>query len=123
VIRIPYRMTRDQFRSAFDRLKIGAVREGTVYADDAEVEWMQSLLTPLGPEMTVQWTDEGLEPVTCLGAVIAFTITERYFRAQAKMGFHFFLSCIPLFRGDEECFLETREYIVTEGSIGRCDRG
>jgi hypothetical protein len=60
--------------------------------------------------------------VTYPGAVITFAITERYFRALAKMGFHFFLSCIPLFRGDEECFREIREFIATEGPIDRCER-
>jgi hypothetical protein len=122
VIPVPDRMTPEQFRTAVDQLNIGAIREGHVYADDPQIEWMQSLLATLAPDVTVQWTAEVPEPVTYPGAVITFTVTERYFRALAKIGFHFFLSCLPQFRGDEGCFGEIREFIATEGSMDRCDR-
>ncbi len=122
VIPIPDGMTKDQFRSHFDSLGIGEVHEGHVYADEGEVDWVSDLLAALGPDVTVQWEQDQPQPITYPGAVITFTVTERYFRAIAKIGFHCFLSWVPRFRGDEGCFREIRDFIATEGTIERCDR-
>ncbi len=51
-----------------------------------------------------------------------FTVTERYFRALAKIGFHYFLTKMRDFRGDEPCFAEIREFIMNDGDLIRCER-
>jgi len=43
---------------------------------------------------------------------IKFTVNDRYFRAIAKIGFHYFLTKFPRFRGDEACFTEIRNFIM-----------
>jgi hypothetical protein len=122
VIPIPEGMTQEQFRARFDSLGIGSVREGHAYADESEVEWVRHLMASLGPDVNVQWDDDHPLAITYPGAVITFTVTERYFRAIAKIGFHCFLGWVPRFRGDEDCFRDIREFIKTEGTIERCDR-
>jgi len=103
VIPIPENMTPEQFRAAFDRLGLAKAEEAHVYADEQGIPWMESLLNTLNFRSSVEWLG-GSEPVEYTNIKIEFTVTERYFRALAKIGFHYFLSKIPGFRGDEECF-------------------
>ena len=47
------------------------------------------------------------------GLAISFSLTERYFRAVAKISFHYFLSQFPHYSGHEPKFDDIRQYIVT----------
>jgi hypothetical protein len=53
---------------------------------------------------------------------IQVTVNNRYFRDLAKIGFHFFLTKMSRFRGDEPCFAEIRRFITSECSIDECFR-
>ncbi len=46
------------------------------------------------------------------GAAVSFSLTERYFRAVAKIGFHYFLSQFPQYTGQEMKFADIRRYIL-----------
>jgi hypothetical protein len=48
------------------------------------------------------------------GGVAKFQVTDRYFRAIAKIGLHYFLSQFPIFSGTEEIFANIRSFIVDE---------
>ncbi len=53
---------------------------------------------------------------------IKFTVTDRYFRAIAKIGFHYFLTKFPRFRGDEPCFSGTRDFILKDCPLDEIGR-
>lgn len=47
-----------------------------------------------------------------------FTVTDHYFRAIAKMGFHYYLTHTKRgYRGDEKCFKAIRHFIMEGGNI------
>jgi hypothetical protein len=48
------------------------------------------------------------------GAVGTVVLTNRYFRAVAKIGFHYFLSQFQGFTGHEEMFSDIRQFILDE---------
>ncbi len=45
------------------------------------------------------------------GAVTEFHVNHRYFRAYAKIGFHYFLTQFPQYDGSEACFADIRDFI------------
>lgn len=53
-------------------------------------------------------------PITYGPHTIKFTVTDRYLRAIAKIGFHYFLTKFPRFRGDEPCFDAIRNFIIKD---------
>jgi hypothetical protein len=121
IIPIPEGMTPSKFKEAFDNLGIKRAKEGYVYADFSERQWVQSLLDTLKIDKQMEWT-EGAKPTTYTNVAISFTVTNRYFRALAKIGFHYFLTKMSDFRGDEDCFNEIRNFIMTETDIKTCER-
>ena len=122
VIPIPEGMTPSRFRQEFDQLGVKKAEEGHIYADETEIPWIESLLDTLKMDEKLGWLEGGAGPITYSNVVIEFRVTERYFRALAKIGFHHFLTQIHRFRGDEECFKAIREFIMTEGELSRCDK-
>jgi hypothetical protein len=48
------------------------------------------------------------------GAVGTVVVTPRYFRAVAKIGFHYFLSQFPEYTGREDTFSNIRQFILDE---------
>ncbi len=89
-------------------------------AGPEEMEWVESLMNGLTFERRTDWTHSTVGPIVYGPARIKFTVTSRYFRCIAKIGFHYFLTKMPNFRGDESCFDDVREFIVNEGDIDKC---
>jgi hypothetical protein len=121
-IPIPDGMTPEKLKKEFDRLGIKKAKEGYVFADKEEIPWIESLLDTLKIDSRLEWMSGGADTVTYSSVVITFTVTEKYFRALAKIGFHYFLTKMRDFRGDEPCFAGIREFIMNEGDLKRCDR-
>lgn len=77
----------------------------------SEIDWMQHLLSGLGrnmvsePEISIE---DKKEEAT---AVISASPTVNYFRALAKIGFHYFLKHVPGFHGSESTFAPIRDFI------------
>jgi hypothetical protein len=113
VIRITDGMTPSEFRQVFDSFGISRFKEGMVYAAPEEREWVESLLATLKMEQKTAWTQPPA-PITYGPSVVKVTLTSRYFRAIAKIGFHYFLTKMPQFRGDESCFSEIRAFIMSD---------
>lgn len=113
VIRITDGMTPEEFRRVFDSFGISHFKEGMVYAAADEHEWVESLLATLKTQQKTDWAYP-LGPITYGPSVVKFTLTSRYFRAIAKMGFHYFLTKMTQFRGDEPCFSEIRAFVMSE---------
>jgi hypothetical protein len=52
---------------------------------------------------------------------VDFTVTERYFRDLAEIGFHYFLFQISRYTGAEDIFKDIRKFIMTDGPLDRID--
>jgi hypothetical protein len=77
-----------------------------------EREWVERLVQQVWPTVTIS-------AGTLLSNVIErpllkFQVTDRYHRAFAKLGFHYFLSQFSSFSGREEMFASIRQFIVED---------
>ncbi len=71
---------------------------------------------------STQFGEGTLASTSYPNAVIDISITDRYFRALAKMGFHYFLTQFPEFTGHEEAFAALRHFILeNDGGIAAVD--
>jgi hypothetical protein len=123
VITILDDMTPEQFKERIDALSIKTFKTGDICAADEEIPWVESLVQKgLKFESRTQWTHSTLGPILYGPAKIKITVNARYFRCIAKIGFHYFLTKMPQFRGDESCFTEIRHLIITDGSLQDCGR-
>jgi hypothetical protein len=122
VIPITNGMTPAQFRQRFDALKIKHFKEANIFADKEEIPWVNTLLATLNFEKRTEWSLRDPGPITYGPLDIQFTVNNRYFRDIAKIGFHYFLTKMTRFRGDEPCFAEIRRFITSECSIDECTR-
>ena len=122
VITIPDGMTPEQFRARFDALGIKRFKHGYFFAAPEEMEWVESLIGKLKYENKTQWSQPVSGPIVYGPSEVKFTVTSRYFRCIAKIGFHYFLTKVTHFRGDEECFAGIRLFIMNEATIEECNR-
>lgn len=120
VIAIPDGMTPEQFRTKFDELGIKRFKEADTFADKEEIPWVTTLLETLKYEGKTEWSKRGQGPITYGPLDIRFTVNNRYFRDIAKIGFHYFLTKMSRFRGDEPCFGDIRRFVISECSIDEC---
>jgi hypothetical protein len=122
VIRITDGMTPEQFRSVFDSFGITHFKSGIAYASTEELAWVESLLGTLKSDNKLPWSANP-GPITYGPSVVKFEVTSRYFRAIAKIGFHYFLTKMPQFRGDEPCFADIRRFLKTDACpVDECRR-
>src|SRR6266436_1262809 len=124
VITITDGMTPEQFKECVRDLAtkrgIKRFKMADFSAGPEEMEWVESLMSGLTFERRTDWTSSTVGPIVYGPARIKFTVTSRYFRCIAKIGFHYFLTKMPNFRGDESCFDDAREFIANEGDIDKC---
>jgi hypothetical protein len=120
VIRITDGMTPEQFKKQVADLGAKRFKTADFSAGPEEMAWVESLMNALTYERRTEWKHSTLGPIVYGPARIKFTVTSRYFRCVAKIGFHYFLTKKPNFRGDESCFGDLREFIVNEGDIDKC---
>jgi hypothetical protein len=121
IIPIPDGMTPGEFRKKVDSLGIKFFKHAFLSADPDEIPWVESLFEGFKMEGRSEWS-QPTGPKVYGPLVIKFTVTERYFRAMAKIGFHYFLTKFPRYRGDEACFSEIRDFILNGCSIDEISR-
>jgi hypothetical protein len=107
--------TPDQLHAAFQRL--GVVQpcaDVRVLFDPAKENWVPQLIQQAWPNGTF---GEGTPASTMYeGAVGTVVLTNRYFRAVAKIGFHYFLTQFPEYTGHEPIFSDIRQFILDEAA-------
>ena len=117
LLRIPKWMNNtDQLRA--EMKKTGLDPKGKlsarVFASDDEMEWVENLARGLGSEF--MWLPP--KPSAKISNPVATVhVTDSYFRAIAKIGFHYLLSVVSTFRGNEYCFAAIRRFIKDGGTI------
>lgn len=109
----------EQLRTAFKELGVVQPCEDVrVFYSPEEKDWVERLIKETWPSVT--FGEGNLGSTTYRGAVGTVVLTDRYFRAVAKIGFHYFLTQFPEYTGHEPMFSEIRQFILEGG--GGVDR-
>ncbi len=106
----------EQLRAEYSNLGASPpYREVRVFYDPKESVWVEPLLKATWPQI---WLGAHMMTAssTLDGGEVKFALTNRYFRAVAKMGFHYFLSQFPPFTGHEPIFSDIRQFILDESA-------
>jgi len=113
-ILIPAEMTDPaQLLDHLKSLGIETIKQARVIVPESDRERIDHLLS--GLKVThAAWEDLPLTGSTY--TVTKIDVTSRYFRAIAKIAFHYLLNHLP-FRGDEEMFAGIRRFIMEGGEI------
>jgi hypothetical protein len=104
-------MTPAEFRKKVSALGIKFFKHATISAAPEEIPWVESLFEGFTMKGKTEWLQPS-GPIMYGPFSIKFTVTDRYFRAVAKIGFHYFLTKFPRFRGDEPCFSDIRDFVM-----------
>ncbi|HEX3682192.1 MAG TPA: hypothetical protein VHU83_06585 [Bryobacteraceae bacterium] len=106
----------DQLRAAFEELGVGEIAEARVFYDPEETTWIEPLVRGVWPNIKFA---EGELAATSYraGATVRIELTDRYFRAIAKIGFHYFLTQFPTYSGSEPQFGMIRGFIADGGPV------
>jgi hypothetical protein len=116
-------MTPGQLKQRVDALPTKNFKTVDMCASDDEIPWVESLMQKsLKFESRSEWTRATLGPIIYGLARVKTTVNARYFRCIAKIGFHYFLTKMPDFRGDESCFSEIRNFIINDCAFEECKR-
>jgi hypothetical protein len=83
-----------------------------VFADDDEIEWVSSLTADVATGITWNQQENTIVP----GGAAKTEIGEKYFRALAKIGFHYLLATNRSLVGLEPEFSAVRKFIRHGGS-------
>jgi hypothetical protein len=104
--------TPDQLRDSYNQLGLAQPEQTHFVCDQEEMVWVEPLLHAAWPETTHDL--KGETATTYNGATVDIMLTNRYFRAVAKIAFHYFLTQFPQFTGHEPVFDDIRAYILDE---------
>jgi hypothetical protein len=113
-------MTPEDFKKRVKALGFRKFKTVDISAAPEEIAWVESLFAGLDFERKTEWSRSAVGPIVYGPARIKFTVTSRYFRCLAKIGFHYFLTKMQRFRGDEPYFEDIRQFIANEGNIDKC---
>ena len=112
-------MTPTELREGVARLEVVAPFDARFSCYPREREWLQKLIKEVWPAVILS---EGKLMSNIIERPVAkFVMGERYFRAIAKIGFHYFLTQFPKYSGREEIFATIRKFIYedTDKPVGR----
>jgi hypothetical protein len=113
----------DELRAAGKRLDdvVQPVVSIRCFYTPEEKEWVLRLIRDAWPDLPPFTEDTSVSNIG--GWTLAkFTVTDRYYRAIAKIGFHYFLTQFPEYKGHESIFDEIREFITTDGLMDRVNQ-
>jgi hypothetical protein len=118
-IRIPPDMTDPAaLLGELKRRGIGKFKEVYVHVPTSERERVDKLIAVLNVQKPGEWGESpmGESPVR-IDAVTKYDVDDRFFRAVAKIGFHYLLKNFH-YRGDEDMFADIRNFIMKgEGDV------
>ena len=110
-----------RFKALTSGIDLSQVEQVHLYADIEEIEPIGRMLQQVWPKFYLGDATAPREAATYGNVIVDFTVTERYFRGLAKIGFHYFLSQISRYTGAEDIFRDIREFIMSEGPLERVD--
>ena len=101
--------TPEQLRSAYEKRAVAKPFDVHIFYGPEEKEWVERLLKETWPGATFGGGTVG--STMYQGATGTIGLTNRYFRAIAKIGFHYFLTQFPQYAGREPMFDRANEFI------------
>ena len=100
-----------QLKAAFDELGVvQPCRDVRIFYGPEEKDWVLALIKETWP--SVSFGDGAPSATAYRGAVGTVGLTDRYFRAIAKIGFHYFLTQFPEYTGHEAIFSRIRDFVA-----------
>jgi hypothetical protein len=113
-------MRPEQLLERVKKAGVNVINRAWVHCEEDHLFRFRCLVVAAWPQHPIQElsvTDAGVHPVA---GQITVTVTDHYFRAIAKIAFHYYLSrCQRGLRGDERCFEPIRSFIMTGGDSDR----
>ena len=108
----------DQLRERLKKAGIVRITNAWLHCDQDRWGEYEKLLHGIYPNTRLQRLDPTEAGVHPGDLSIKLTVNDHYFRALAKIGFHYYLahSRRP-YRGDEDCFAPIRAFIMNGGKI------
>lgn len=92
----------------------GAFELVAVFADEPDFDKMKAVVQAIDPKKQITWkpTSDERTKIQVTGAA---SVTDKYLRAIAKIGFHFFLKVCDRYTGHEAVFLPIKQFILEGG--------
>ncbi len=124
VIRIFDGMTSEQFKKCINRLPVNKFKTADISASEQEAAWVESIIKKgLKFESRTDWEPSKFGRTFYGPVTVKVRGDARYFRCIAKIGFHYFLTKMSQFRGDEDCFAAIRGFIISDSTtLADCTR-
>lgn len=105
-------MTAEELLKIFAGLKMKGELESRITYDPATEQWAPELIKKAWPSVSMS---EGIVGATNFrGGIAKFQVTDRFYRAIAKIGFHYFLTQFPKYTGHEAIFSDIRNFIIED---------
>jgi hypothetical protein len=104
--------TIELLRKQIAELKLVAPLEARLIFDPPTEPWAADLFKQLWPDRELPESTLGADRFQ--GGIVQIQVTNRYFRAIAKTGFHYFLTQFPNYSGHEAIFSDIREFITND---------
>ena len=106
------KMTAQALRHEISALKLTAPLDVRLIYDPPTEQWAVNLFQELWPDQPLPDTTVGARNFQ--GGIMQFETTDRYYRAFAKIGFHYFLTQFPEYSGHESIFSAIRDFIIDD---------
>jgi len=110
---------RARIKEAGQKLGVEKFNEARIFAPESEIERIHHLLSGLKFDSDVAWSKSPEKGK--IDTETVSTVTANYFRALAKIGFHYFLKQMPHFRGSEPAFADIQSFIK-QGELAEVER-
>lgn len=107
----------EELKAKVDALEIGKLKQVNVIATPEERERIEKLTSCFLILEKSKWEELPMTGTTY--TTTSFEVTDKYFRAIAKIGFHYILKHFRNFRGDEDFFAGIRGFITDGGDISQ----
>jgi len=110
-------MSPEQLKDRIEKLGIGKIDKLWCHSDSERFSEFKHLLKKVFPKSEMGSLPEREAGVTQAVGCVTFKVTDHYFRALAKIAFHYYLIHSRRgFRGDEQCFGPIRDFITNGGN-------
>jgi hypothetical protein len=105
-------MTAEELLKIVVGLKMKGELESRLSYDPATEQWAPELIKMAWPASSM--SESVLGAASFHGGIAKFQITDRFYRAIAKIGFHYFLTQFPKYTGHESIFSDIRSFIIED---------
>ncbi len=115
-IRLYPKMRAEQLRERIDKAGIKNISKSWVHCDEMRMGAYRGLVSSIWPELEPSNLPISEVGVQMVAGSIKLTVNDHYFRAIAKMAFHYYLMYSSRsHRGDEDYFGDIRDFIMNGG--------